>query len=164
VSNNIFNRDFVEYIELLNKYDVEYMLVGGMAVNVYGYRRTTGDMDLFVNPTEENHSKLKKVHIDFGMHMGEMAFVNNFLDTKKYDVYTFGASPVQIDLMTACKGVDFDDAYKNIIKAKIDDAIEVKVIQFNQLIESKKASARTRDKADIEELIKIKSKENKKGL
>lgn len=30
------------------------MLLGGMAVNLHGYRRSTGDMDLFVNPTKEN--------------------------------------------------------------------------------------------------------------
>ncbi len=86
MSNNIFNPDFTDYIELLNKHQVEYMLVGGMAVNVHGYRRSTGDMDLFVNPTEANHIKLKMVHFEFGMFMGEMELLSNFLDTKKYDV------------------------------------------------------------------------------
>jgi len=56
---DIFNQDFLEYIELLNKHNVEYVLVGGIAVNIYGYRRSTGDMDLFVNPTKENHLKLR---------------------------------------------------------------------------------------------------------
>jgi len=164
MSNNIFSPDFTDYIELLNKHKVEYMLVGGMAVNVHGYRRSTGDMDLFVNPTEANHSKLKKVHFEFGMFMGEMELLSNFLDTKKFDVYTFGNSPIQIDIMTACKGVDFDEAFKLIIKAKIEETIDVNVIQYKQLIESKVASGRTRDKADIEELEKIRKKDKGKGL
>ncbi len=166
MSNNIFNPDFEEYIELLNKYKVEYILVGGMAVNIYGYRRTTGDMDLFVNPTKENHKKIIKVHNKFGMHLGEMAVLDNFLDTQKYDVYTFGVSPVQIDIMTACKGVNFNDAYKQVFKAKIDNGIDVNVINYGQLLEAKRASGRTRDKADIEELERIKSSNkglNKKG-
>jgi len=53
VMADIFNNDFLEYIDLLNKHNVEYLLVGGMAVNLHGYRRATGDMDIFVNPTKE---------------------------------------------------------------------------------------------------------------
>ncbi len=45
----IFNEDFQDFIELLNKYDVEYMLVGGYAVIIRGYSRSTGDMDIWVN-------------------------------------------------------------------------------------------------------------------
>jgi hypothetical protein len=45
----IFNEDFQDFIELLNKYDVEYMLVEGYAVIIRGYSRSTGDMDIWVN-------------------------------------------------------------------------------------------------------------------
>jgi predicted nucleotidyltransferase len=152
----LFNSDFYDYIRLLNKHNVEYVLVGGMAVNVHGYRRSTGDMDLFVNPTIENHKKLKKVHLNFGMHMGEMDILENFLDTAKYDVFTFGASPIQIDLMTACKGLVFHDAYNNAIKYNIDDKLKVNVVHYRELIAAKKASDRMRDRADVEELKKIK--------
>jgi len=153
---NIFNLDFQEYIHLFIKYEVEYMLVGGMAVNIHGYRRSTGDMDLFVNPTKENHYKLRKVHSDFGMHMGQMGDLNSFLDTSKYDVFTFGVSPVQIDIMTACKGIVFESAYKQIVTTQIEDNLEINVIQYRDLITAKKASNRIRDKADIEALEKIK--------
>ncbi len=95
--SDIFNKDFLEYIQLLNNHEVEYILLGGMAVNLHGYRRASGDMDIFVNPTKENHKKLFEVHREFGMFMGEMESLSNFLDTKKYDVYTFGVSPIQID-------------------------------------------------------------------
>ena len=88
-------------------------MVGGIAVNIHGYRRSTGDMDLFVNPTKENHLKLKLAHNEFGMMMGEMEKSENFTDTVKFDVYTFGVSPVQIDVMTACKGITFDEAFNS---------------------------------------------------
>lgn len=159
--NNIFNDDFIDYIKLLNRHEVEYMLVGGMAVNFYGYRRSTGDMDLFVNPTEENHIKLRRVHAEFGMHMGEMEILSNFLDTSKFDVYTFGVSPVQIDIMTKCKGIDFNEAYKSVVAIKIDTDFEIKLIHYEQLIAAKQASGRTRDKADIEQLEQVKKKNGK---
>lgn len=152
----LFNKDFIEYIILLNKYDVDYLLVGGMAVNLYGYRRSTGDMDLFINPTSENHLKLKKVHGAFGMPMGEMEDLKVFQDTTKFDVYTFGVSPIQIDVMTACKGLQFDDAFQNAVNFEVDDNVYCKVVHYRELIASKKASARLRDQADIEELERIK--------
>jgi predicted nucleotidyltransferase len=159
--NNIFNDDFIDYIKLLNKHEVEYMLVGGMAVNFYGYRRSTGDMDLFVNPTEENHTKLRRVHAEFGMHMGEMEILSSFLDTSTFDVYTFGVAPVQIDIMTKCKGIDFNEAYKSVVTINMDAGFEIKLIHYEQLIAAKQASGRTRDKADIEQLELVKKKKGK---
>ena len=43
---NIFEQVFIDFIRLLNKHEVEYILIGGMAVNVYGYNRPTGDDDI----------------------------------------------------------------------------------------------------------------------
>lgn len=161
---NLFNDDFIEYIELLNKHKVEYVLVGGMAVNIHGYRRTTGDMDIFVNPTAQNHLKLKNVHLDFGMHMGEMEILASFLDTAKFDVFTFGASPIQIDILTACKGIDFSEAFNNAIQVEIKDDLKVSVVDYISLISTKKASNRLRDLADIEALEKVKSKSKKTDI
>lgn len=160
---DIFNQDFQEYIELLNKYEVEYMLVGGMAVNIHGYRRSTGDMDLFVNPTLENHQKIKLVHQDFGMFMGEMEDIETFISNEKFDVFTFGVSPIQIDIMTYCKGIEFDDAQKQIIITEIG-SLKIKVISKEYLIKAKRASNRKRDLVDIEELEKILKKRNGKDL
>ncbi|WP_425390887.1 nucleotidyltransferase [Ekhidna sp.] len=152
---DLFNQDFLEYLQLLNNYEVEYVLLGGMAVNIHGYRRSTGDMDLFVNPTLENHNRLKKVHQKFGMMMGEMGDLENFLNTQKYDVYTFGVSPIQIDVMTACRGITFDEAFTNAELYPINE-VSIRVINYETLLKTKKATKRTRDLADIEELKKIK--------
>jgi hypothetical protein len=39
-------QDFKEFIELLNKHQVNYLVVGGYAVSLYGYPRYTGDIDI----------------------------------------------------------------------------------------------------------------------
>ena len=52
--SNIFNNDFQEFLSAFEDCKVEYVLVGGYSVIIHGYNRTTGDMDLFVNPTEVN--------------------------------------------------------------------------------------------------------------
>jgi len=49
---------YKEVIEKLNKNDVEFLLVGGLAVGFHGYARFTGDMNLWINPAEDNLKKL----------------------------------------------------------------------------------------------------------
>lgn len=56
---NLFNQDFQEFIQALNINGVKYILVGGYAVILHGYIRSTADMDIWVDKTKEN-KKLKK--------------------------------------------------------------------------------------------------------
>jgi len=156
--SNIFNDDFLEYIQLLNNYNVEYLLVGGLAVNLHGYKRSTGDMDVWVNPTKENHEKLKKVHLKYGLSMGEMENVNDFLNTKKYDVFTFGGGFYQIDILTECKGLEFFETYKDSLTQIIEN-VEIRFINLKQLLKAKKTSNRAIDLNDIANLKKSISEE-----
>lgn len=64
---NIFNEDFRDFLSALHKHHVRYILVGGFAVILHGYSRTTGDMDIWVERTRENYLRLKKAFDDFGM-------------------------------------------------------------------------------------------------
>ncbi|HMF70845.1 MAG TPA: hypothetical protein VK616_05200 [Flavitalea sp.] len=54
----IFNDDFRDFIQALNDHKVDYILVGGYAVILHGYRRVSGDMDIWVNRTTENYSAI----------------------------------------------------------------------------------------------------------
>jgi len=51
---NIFNEDFRDFIDALNKAEVKYILVGGFSVILHGYSRTTSDMDIWVERNLEN--------------------------------------------------------------------------------------------------------------
>jgi len=64
---DIFNPDFKDFINSLNKCQVQYMLVGGYAVILRGYSRSTGDMDIWVNKTEANFKTLKNALAEFGL-------------------------------------------------------------------------------------------------
>ena len=55
------NENFVDFIKLLNEYNVKYVLIGGWAVVIHGYTRNTGDMDFFVDTSEENAEKIISV-------------------------------------------------------------------------------------------------------
>ena len=86
MTNNIFNSDFNDFLSSFERAGVEYVLVGGYSVIIHGYQRTTGDMDLFVNPTSENYSKIIHAFDEFGMSLFSMT-LERFLNIKEIDVF-----------------------------------------------------------------------------
>jgi hypothetical protein len=55
------NPDFLDFITLLEKKSVEYLVVGGYAVGFHGFPRYTGDIDFFVAVSEMNARRLMEV-------------------------------------------------------------------------------------------------------
>lgn len=147
---NIFNDDFRDFIDALNKHKVEYLLVGGYAVILNGYRRTTGDMDIWVNVTPENHKKLIKAYLSFGLPVSDIT-EENFLNNTEIEVFTYGMPPVSIDIMKFVKGCEFREAYE-LSNTFIENDLQIRFIHVNTLIQAKKASGRYKDLDDIEKL------------
>lgn len=147
---NIFNEDFHDFIQSLNKFEVEYILVGGYAVIVRGYSRSTGYMDIWVNKTEVNYHKLQSAIIEFGLPAKAIQKDQFFSD--EFDVFSFGKPPFAIEIMTAVKGLDFVKTYQSSTIERIDNRIDVRIIHLNQLLEAKKAAGRNKDLNDIENL------------
>lgn len=147
---NIFNQDFRDFLKILNDLSVEYVLVGGYAVILHGYRRTTGDLDIWVNSTRENYFKLRNAFLEFGLpttHFSE----KNFLENDLIDVFTYGVAPVSIDIMKKVKGLEFARAFETS-KIFMEEELPIRFISYDQLIEAKKASGRYKDLDDLEKL------------
>ena len=66
-ANNKFPGHFKDFIVELNKHKVEYMLIGGYALGVYGHIRATNDLDIYINATEENGVKMVNACVDYGI-------------------------------------------------------------------------------------------------
>ena len=147
---NIFNQDFQDFIRALNEAKVRYVLVGGYAVILHGYNRTTGDLDIWLERTEENYTRLVSAFRIFNMPVFDMS-LENFLNTSQYDVFTFGVPPVSIDIMLNVKGLDFKEAL-SLAEWKVIDDVNVNLIDLQSLIKAKKASGRHRDLHDIEKI------------
>ena len=95
---NIFYPDFREFLIALNANHVRYLLVGGYAVIFHGYSRTTGDMDIWIDPTKENYSKLVLAFKDFKMSIFDMT-LENFLSVDRFEVFRYGRKPVAIYIL-----------------------------------------------------------------
>ena len=134
----------------LNEQEVEYMLVGGYAVILNGYRRSTGDMDIWVNVTPLNHKRLIKAYVSFGLPTSDIS-EENFLNNDEIDVFTYGVPPVCIEIMKVLKGCDFAEAYQ-LSNVFDENDLKIRYIHIDTLIQAKKASGRYKDLDDIEKL------------
>ena len=142
------DRNFKEFIQLLNDNNVQYIVVGGYAVSAHGYPRYTGDIDFWVKPDPENALKLEKVINDFGM--GSLNIDRS--DFIKEDfIIQLGHPPLRIDIITGVSGLNFDDSWKNKLVLEIQ-GLKINFISLYHLRINKKASGRSRDLNDLENL------------
>ena len=148
---NLFNQDFVDFLELLNKNEVEYLLVGGYAVILHGYVRSTGDIDLWVKKSKENYLKIKKAYEGFGAPI----FAENQFLKSEFDVWSIGREPNKIEILTHVDGLEFKESLEKCSWFDLDQ-LKIPYIYFDDLIKNKTASGRFKDLADIEQLSKIK--------
>ena len=144
----VLDKDFREFIALLNANDVRYLVVGGYAVGFHGYPRYTKDLDVWIEATGENVERLTRALVEFGF--GEAGLsVDDF--TAEGEVVQLGFTPNRIDIVTSCEGVHFAACYaaKNEIEI---DGLRIYFIDIENLIKNKATVARPQDLADISNL------------
>jgi len=139
--------DFCEFLNLLNEHGVEYLVVGGWAVGIHGYPRATGDIDVWIAVSEVNVARLLEALAAFGA-PGDIPSDFFF---ESGNVFRMGAAPMKIEILTSASGVDFAMCYQRRKVANLED-MEIPFIGLEDLIANKRASARSKDMADIENL------------
>jgi len=144
----IFEKDFIDFIELLNLHQVEYMVVGAHALAFHGRPRHTGDLDIWIKPSLENAEKMVAVLKDFGFDSLGLT-KDDFL--KENYVTQLGYPPLRIDILNAISGVDFDDAYQGKVIGQYED-LSILFINISDFIANKQASGRPKDIGDIDAL------------
>lgn len=156
-----FSSDIVEFLFLLHKHKVKYVIVGGEAVIYYGHARLTGDIDIFYDREKENCTKLFKALNEFWN--DDIPGINKKQELKmKGEIFQFGVPPNRIDLINDIEKVQFDEAYENRTEDKISHKRNEFVIYYiglNELIKNKKSINRFKDKEDLkflQELMKRK--------
>ena len=144
----MFSKDFKEFAELLIKHNAEYLVVGGYAVGVHGHPRYTGDLDIWLNPTESNAQKILQAVNEFGFSSYGLT-TKDF--TKEGNIVQLGYPPLRIDLLNQIDGVTFSECYKNKKEVSIE-GLKINFISYNDLLKNKKASGRSQDIADLDNL------------
>lgn len=139
-------KDYEEFIKLLNKHEVKYCIIGSYALAFHARPRYTKDIDFLIGISPENAKNIKSALDEFGfasVNLTEQDFL------QEGNIIQLGYEPVRIDIITSIKNIDFSDVWNNKVQVQFGNQ-KAFIIDRKNLIKSKQISNRTQDAADIE--------------
>jgi len=128
----------------LQRNEVKYLVIGGIAAVLYGVPRATFDLDILIEATPENTQRLLDALLEAGLGTAGLTTAANLL---AHEITIF-KDRVRIDVQTATPGIDFDEAWKQREIMKYQGR-EILVVSRDDLIASKRAAGRERDIEDV---------------
>ncbi|KKN39877.1 hypothetical protein LCGC14_0739090 [marine sediment metagenome] len=161
---------YEEVLRKLNKEEIRYLVVGGIALNLHGVPRTTMDLDLMVDLSKKNLSKLTNVLKSLGYEPKTPNKAADLLDEEKRKMWIRDKNMLafcfidpkkpykQVDIFID-NPIDFEkaDQARNDINA---EGLVLPLISLDNLIQLKEKSSRKQDISDVEALKQIKEIEN----
>ena len=140
---------FKDFLKLLDKHGVEYLLIGGYAVAYHGYPRATADMDIFIAVNPDNAAKMNAAVREFGFDVPGLS-ADVFLNDE-HKIIRMGLPPLRIEIMMSISGVGFKECYEKRVDLR-DGDLTIKIIDKDSLKKNKKAAARYKDLSDLDYL------------
>jgi predicted nucleotidyltransferase len=157
----IFTDDLISFLALLNEDRVEYMIIGGAAVNIHGHSRSTGDMDIWFNPTQENFDRLLHAIESFGFEVPHEFRNLGYIRDKGLIRLPLEKFYIEF-LADVGKNFRFDELYSRCEAILIKENQKIYVIGYSDLINLKLSVHRTKDLEDVKNLEQVRSPEKKK--
>ena len=140
--------DFVELLRAFAAADVRFMIVGAYALGLHGRPRATGDLDVWVDATPENATRVLRALAEFGAPLHDLTADDL---SREGITYQIGLPPLRIDILTTLTGITFSEAWPHRVRGNLGD-VEVDFIGRADFIRNKRATGRHRDLGDIEGL------------
>jgi hypothetical protein len=150
----IFEDIFDRVLQAFIATHVDFMIVGGFAVNYHGYSRNTSDLDIWVKSDPVNQANICMALRRLNYNEEAIAMVAN-LDFSKHFLFHIGDKPFDVEVFNFITGVSYETASKNKVAFKYGEGLFVNFISLNDLLVNKMLSGRNKDKIDVEELQKI---------
>jgi hypothetical protein len=158
---------YLDLFRSLHKHEVQYLVVGGIAINLYGVERATMDIDLVLAMTEENLQRFLCVATEFGLKPMLPVKIESLCDPAQIDEWVREKNMIAFNLRPASKTapsvdiivqpkVPFATMHRNRVEKNID-GIVFKIASIDDLIELKTGTGRKQDASDIAALNKVKS-------
>jgi len=140
--------DLKDLLRAFNANAVKYLVVGGYAFGVHAEPRATKDLDLFIQPSQENSEAVFRALAQFGVPLEGMSPAD-FTDGT---IFQIGQPPARVDILQQIDGITFDEAWMNRIDGRVDGEVPAVVISKEDLIRIKVASGREQDVLDVKKL------------
>jgi len=148
VSNLVLNQDFRDLLIVLSDEGARFLLIGGWALALHGHGRGTDDMDVFVQPTGENASRVFRALAAFGAPIAAHGITEGLFAREGYG-YRVGTKPNLIEILTRIDGITFEEAYRDHQSFDMEGR-EIPYIGRAALLRNKLAAGRAKDLADVE--------------
>ncbi len=142
--------NFLNVCKLLNKENIHYIIVGGWAVILHGYLRTTYDIDILVKKSRDNIEKLRKALKNLTWGIIEEISTEEILSKP----FTIVGDQPRVDIITQAGKIDYDNIKNKVLTINVE-GIKIPYIDIDTLIKMKN-TGRLSDKEDIEKLKLIK--------
>jgi hypothetical protein len=140
--------DFDEFIASLTARGVEFVVVGAYALAFHGAPRFTGDLDILVRPSLENAARVLEALEAFGFPVPDLT-PEAIADRRR--MLQMGVPPVQIHVMSAISGVEWDEVWSNRVEGVLGRS-RVSFLGRETFLRNKRAAGRPKDLADIDAL------------
>ncbi|MFI5160872.1 MAG: hypothetical protein ACHQHN_06320 [Sphingobacteriales bacterium] len=157
---DIFDEGILNFWKALQEHHVEYIMIGGYALNLHGYQRFTGDLDIWLKDTPENRWRLRETFVS--CEMGDYPMIETMEFVAGWTEFHLN-NGLQLDILTDMKGLEgysFDECLQMASVADIE-GVTVPFLHINQLIENKKVVNRPKDQIDVLALEQIKKLRDK---
>jgi len=143
--------DWTDALAALLAEGARFIVVGAHAMAVHGVPRATQDLDIWIETTPENATRVWNALVRFGAPLEDLEITpDDFL--RPDTVIQIGLAPNRIDVLTRITGVaDFDRAWTD----RVEHDVAGHMIPFlgrAELVTNKRATGRLKDMADIEAL------------
>jgi len=142
-----FTEPFGQFCAALNRFGVDYVVIGSEAVAFHGVPRFSLDFDIFVRPTTVNLFRVKAALETSGV--DDLSALDPEVWSKSRTLVRVGDPPFQIDILLDISGIDYNAATADIVQGAYGD-VPVRFLGLNALIANKKASGRPKDLADVD--------------
>jgi hypothetical protein len=155
---DILHPEFILFLNCARNSKLRYLVIGGYAVNYYGYNRNTHDLDIWIAPTIENRQSFINTLLCMNYSENEVAplYEEDFTKPFKADI---GAVNADIDILTFVhSAISFDEAEKNKIEFEIQEGVVMQMVSYDFLKDMKLRTAREKDLFDISKLEQLRNK------
>ena len=157
---------YEKIFKVFKKHKIKYIIAGGLAVNLYGVPRFTKDVDILIDITPINLSRLKKALIELGYTPKAPVSAEEFLNPENWSKWKKEKGLIALNFYNPKNPYQEIDLLINTpltyMKAKKDSKLlsigklKVNLIGVNDLIAMKRKAKRAQDLSDIEMLKKTK--------
>lgn len=155
---DILNSEFLLFIKCAHQNNLDYLLIGGFAVNYHGYNRNTDDMDVWLKPTNENKQAFINTLVCMKYSEREVTPLYDEDFTKPF-VGTIGSADAEIDILTVVHhAISYEEAEKGKHVFEVEEGLFMNFVSYEILKEMKFRAHRDKDLFDIARLEEIRNK------